>query len=55
MSDDSKPMSEEELRASVFAFAADLSERAGVKLNPEKVWREVKARRARTERPDTAT
>lgn len=47
-------MSEEELRASVFAFAADLSERAGVKLNPEKVWREVKARRARTERLDTA-
>lgn len=43
-----KVMSEEELRASVFEFVANLSEESGVDIDPEEVWTELMARKAKS-------
>lgn len=39
---------DDELRASVFEFVANLSKESGVDIDPEEVWTELMARKAKS-------
>lgn len=41
-------MGDDELRTSVFEFVANLSKESGVDIDPEEVWTELMARKAKS-------